>query len=90
MTTIVAAGDGDLTLTELESAIRSKEAESYQLKSIIINGKQNQVIFDELELGTFPPDIVLSLDNDQDDKKLVLGAVMALVKGRAVPIFLYR
>jgi hypothetical protein len=56
---------GTLSLPEIERAIMFEEKKSFELLASRIDAnKENQVDFTELELGSFPKDLKLTLDSD--------------------------
>lgn len=90
MEIITTTADGNMSLPQLQSAIRFKEARSYQLKSIEIDGKNNKIVFDELEIGEIPDDVIIGFQAIQPGSKLVLGPCSALVSGKAKTIYIFR
>ncbi len=85
---------GMLSLAEIERAITFEEKKSYELLGSRIDAnKDNQVDFKELELGSFPKDLKLTLDSDPPPdgySRFLNGPVVMIVGGSRKSVLTWR
>lgn len=85
---------GTLSLPEIERAIMFEEKKSFELlASKIENDEDNSVDFKELNIGSFPKDLKLTLDSDPAPhgySRFLNGPIAMIVGGSRKSVLTWR